>query len=138
MSIVVAFGRLLWLNYHYCRLFGWFSSAGKISSCCVWTNTGFACFALAVVIYFFYGQFLPKIISYKVRQAKRAQDESQNIVPILKNTFLWFKTNGSEIFTVSCGPLWFKIEPARRNFTYRIVYDAKNLTSFYNVANKTD
>ena len=77
-----------WGRVSYCRIFGWFLSAGKTSSCCVWTNTGFAYFALAVVFYFFYGQFLPKIISYKVRQAKRAQEGSQNIVPILKNFML--------------------------------------------------
>ena len=85
MSIVVAFGRLLCLNYHYCRIFGCFSSGCEISSCCVWTNTVFAYFVLAVMFYFFFGQFLPKIISYKVRQAKRALEGSQNIVPIVKN-----------------------------------------------------
>lgn len=85
VSIVVAFGRLLWLNYHYCRIFGWFSSGWEISSCCVWTNTVFAYFGLAVMFYFFFGQFLPKIITYKVHQAKQAKEGSQNIVPIVKN-----------------------------------------------------
>ena len=85
VSIVVAFGRLLWPNYHYCRIFGCFSSGWEISPCFVWTNTVFACFALAAMFYFFFGQFLPKIISYKLRQAKRAQEGSQNIVPIVKN-----------------------------------------------------
>lgn len=86
----VAFGRLLWLNYQYSTtveswIFGCFSSSWKISSCCVWTNTVFAYFAFAVIFYFFFGQFLPTIISYKVRQAKRAQEGSQNIVTIVKN-----------------------------------------------------
>lgn len=85
VSIVVAFGRLLWLNYHYCRIFGCFSSGWEISSCCVWTNTVFAYFGLAVMFYFFFGQFLPKISTYKVHQAKRAKEGSQNIVPIVKN-----------------------------------------------------
>lgn len=85
VSIVVAFGRLLWLNYHCCRIFGCFSSGWEIFSCCVWTNTVFAYFALAVMFYFFFGQFLPKIITYKVRQAKGAQEGSQNIVSIVKN-----------------------------------------------------
>lgn len=85
VSIVVAFGRLLWLNYHYCRIFGCFSSGWEISSCCVWTNTVFAYFALAVMFYFFFGQFLPKIITYKVHQAKRAKEGSHNIVQIVKN-----------------------------------------------------
>ena len=81
VSIVVAFGRLLWLNYHYWRIFGCFSSGWEISSCCVWTNTVFAYFGLAVMFYFFFGQFLPKIITYKVHQAKRAKEGSQTIVP---------------------------------------------------------
>ena len=37
------------------------------------------------MFYFFFGQFLPKIITYKVHQAKRAKEGSQNIVPIVKN-----------------------------------------------------
>ena len=78
VSIVAAFGRLLWLNYRYCRIFGCFSSGWEISSCCVWTNTIFAYFALAVMFYLFFGQFLPKILFYKVRQARRAQEGSQN------------------------------------------------------------
>lgn len=37
------------------------------------------------MFYFFFGQFLPKIITYKVHQAKRAKEGSQIIVPIVKN-----------------------------------------------------
>lgn len=53
------------------------------------------------------------------------------------------KTNGREIFTATCNPLWFEIEPVWCNFTYRIVYmyDANwelHHVLQFNVANKTD
>lgn len=84
VSVLISFARLLWLNYHYCRIFGCVRNGAKISSCCVWTNTALAYFTLAAMLYFFFGQFVPVQISFKVRQNKLAQERNQNIVRVEK------------------------------------------------------
>jgi len=44
----------------------------------------FAYLALATMLYFFFGQFVPELISFKVRQNRLAQGRNQNIVPVMK------------------------------------------------------
>lgn len=229
VSVVFSFARLLWLNYRYCKIFGCAPKGEMLSSCCVWTNSLLAYLALAAMLYFFFGEFVPQILSFSARQAKLlSQGRKYNIVPVtktitfeihdvyhyadrkeirtrkvseslfhgvcsndlraMKNEGIWLKQdkrcsdifyhitprilinhawnpkkgkfdvltmeyywrwedqdkncsaiknlNGS-VLTSSCQPLWFEIEPVWCNFTYRIVYDQKNFTTLYNVANMT-
>ena len=44
----------------------------------------FAYLALAAMLYFFFGQFVPELISFKVRQNRLAQGRNQNIVTVMK------------------------------------------------------
>ena len=44
----------------------------------------FAYLALAAMLYFFFGQFVPELISFKVRQNRLAHGRNQNIVPVMK------------------------------------------------------
>lgn len=84
VSVVFSFARLVWLNYQYCKIFGCVPKGDMLSSCCVWTNSLLAHLALAAMMYFFFGRFVPEILSFSVRQAKLSQGRNFNIVPVTK------------------------------------------------------
>lgn len=85
VSVVFSFGRLVWLNYKYGKIFGCAPKGDVLSSCCVWTNSLFAYLALAAMLYFFFGRYVPELVSFSVRQAKLPQGpRNVNIVPVTK------------------------------------------------------
>ena len=75
VSVVISFARLLWLNYKYYKIFGCVPKGALLPSCCVWVNSVLAYIALAAMLYFFFGQFVPQIISFNARQAKLSNPE---------------------------------------------------------------
>lgn len=85
VSVVFSFVRLVWLNYKYCKIFGCSPKGDTLSSCCVWANSLFAHLALAAMLYFFFGRFVPETVSFTLRQAKLSQGPRKfNIVPVTK------------------------------------------------------
>lgn len=84
VSVVISFARLLWLNYRYCKIFGCVPKGSMLSSCCVWTNSVLAYLALAAMLYFFFGQFVPETMSFFARQAKLSQERNYKAIPVTK------------------------------------------------------
>lgn len=85
VSVVFSFARLVWLNYKYCKIFGCPPKGDMLSSCCVLTNSVFAYLSLAAMFYFFFGQYVPEMMSFTVRQAKLSQGpRNVNVVPVTK------------------------------------------------------
>ena len=84
VSVIISIARLLWLNYMYCKIFGCLRKGAILSSCCVWVNNVLAYMALAVMLYFFFGQFIPLIISFHVRQGKVSNGKNPKTVSVTK------------------------------------------------------
>ena len=85
MSVVFSFVRLIWLNYKYCKIFGCAPKCDMLSSCCVWANSLLAYLALVAMLYFFFGRYVPEIVSFTGRQARLSQGPRKfNIVLVTK------------------------------------------------------
>ena len=104
VSVVFSFVRLVWLNYKYCKIFGCAPKGDMLSRCCVWVNSLIAYLALAAMLYFFFGQYVPEIVFFSVRQAKLPKGRRFNDVPVTKAiTFeiqdVYHFTDGNEFRT---------------------------------------
>ena len=85
VSVVFSFVRLIWLNYKYCKIFDCTPKGDMLSSCCVLANSLFAYLALVAMLYFFFGRYVPEIVSFTGRQARLSQGQRKfNIVPVTK------------------------------------------------------
>jgi len=85
VSVVFSFARLVRLNYKYCKIFGCAPEGNMLSSFCVLSNSLLAYLALAAMLYFFFGRYVPELVRSSVRQAKLSQGpRNVNIVPVTK------------------------------------------------------